>query len=104
MRSAGETKSGESSLVTFAMKSTMDRLALPSFHDGSASAEAGIAAPTIASVIRASTLVSRFTIYLSSPLVALSNREIGCGRQLYTTKAEMVGARADLALLSCAHH
>jgi len=38
MRSAGRTKSGEPSLVTFATKSTMDCFALPSFHDGSASA------------------------------------------------------------------
>ena len=38
MRSAIGTKSGEPGLVTFATNSTMDRLAGPSFHEGSGSA------------------------------------------------------------------
>ena len=38
MRSAGGTKSGEPSFVTFATKSTMAFFGLPSFHDGSGSA------------------------------------------------------------------
>jgi hypothetical protein len=48
MRSAGGTNSGELSLVTFDTKVTMDCFALPSFHDGSGSADCATVVVTAA--------------------------------------------------------
>jgi hypothetical protein len=43
-----------------------------------------------------------YLLFISLLLVTLpASRQIGCGRQLYTTKAEMVSARADLTLVEC---